>query len=724
MPQQIKAHNDIIENDEAIAAIKSNVFAKFFDEYETQREEIDDQCVIADAMDKLFKNSEIAKAEKKKVYEEGDRANIETGHETKADYPSGFARRLNSQLASHAYSVESAQTLPFKYSPVKNPQIWADTGEMQAQADARTTLAKWSLDQEGWTHKKLDLYTEAIKYSQIPVFVRMYPKMKRVRVLGADNKTIVEKEVDVKNYPVAEMVPIWNLWADRNIGTLRDQTVVFTTTKQSIVDLTADRYTSQKKFDEFFAEVDSAFYSHSEFDAEKQLRENRGQTVDDESETDVRRWDIYVKLRLNKSNELSHDPKDKVVLYWFVGYGDNPGDAIYTSCMSNFDPDGEIPGEMMHTTPGSPNELYHPMLSEAIRPHYSMDCLTTSKAIDAYREQVDSPTMVNPSKFVAEEEITDAGEEKFSLDSKKVYFVEDIEGAMGKQINPDYTQLSIFMSEKTRESQSEAAWMSPNMLGEGLGGRAAATEVLAVNQFSMQPQNAWVKYFFSQLYGFIGRKFSRCWENFGDRKSIIAIAGEALEGRVPGLYGEFEIEVDVVDEYIADHVYAAQFTTLLQTLAANPELLRSQKHEINLGEMIVEAFKRQHVKDANRFVLKRGGDGATLQRQENNDMMMTGIYIQTNEDDDHAVHAAECESYLQKVKPLIDAGKSDPESLDEEQRDFVAKAELIQRHLEEHRSRERGLQGSQASPQAPLTPGQEAGNIQSAMLGPAAGGAI
>ena len=54
-PRQLKTHNNIIENEAAMIPILA-MFSKQFDEYQSQRTEVDDKVVVADAMDNCSEN--------------------------------------------------------------------------------------------------------------------------------------------------------------------------------------------------------------------------------------------------------------------------------------------------------------------------------------------------------------------------------------------------------------------------------------------------------------------------------------------------------------------------------------------------------------------------------------------------------------------------------------------------------------------------------------------
>ena len=725
-PRQLKTHNNIIENEEAMIPILA-MFSKQFDEYQSQRTEVDDKVVTADAMDKMMKNDQLLAVERNEAYNGGEREGSDETQKTKANIASGTATREFSQLSSAIFAVVNAGDAPFTYVPVKNPEIWADTTEMQAQSSVRATLADWSMKTQDWDSRQLDFYRTSVKYSNMPVRISMYPKMKKIRVKNSRNQ-IVEKEVNIANYPKVEAIPIYNLYADRNIGTIKDQTFVFVTTKQPLTDITKDKLTSESQWEKVFATPEDVAYSQGTYDIEAKLIANKGETVDDVSATDARRWDVYAKLRLDKSGMISTDMKDKVGLYWFIGYGDDPQGATYTACLSEFDPDNEIPIRMVHTTAGDPNELYHPMFSELIRTHYGMECVVASKQIDAFREVVDGLTVVEPNAFESEPKDLAAYYEK---SDGGTIFARNGQGerAVRRITVQDNTQMCQFMATVLEENQMKIASLSPNQLGQGLGGRAPATEVIAVNQFSMQPQFAWVTYYLSQLYGFIGSKMARYWEVYGTKANILAIAGEDLQGRTPGLYGEFDVKVVTGDEYLTSNVEGNQMIQMLQTVASNPALLKSPKHEVRVDLMLVEGFKKVGMKNASRFIVRKDGDAAFRQRTEIETMWLTETMIQPLPEDDHDSHIAEIDAYKLEKRNITDkVATGEPLSFDEQEvADFIANR--VDPHREGHVMMSKGVEGGgggqgltpEAQP-AELTQGQEVGLQESAVLGEALGG--
>lgn len=725
--QKPKARLDIIENEDAMLAIMSDHFAPRFEEYRSQRDEFDDKVEVADMMDKMARNKTLAQSDRDDAINGGEHTNGDVNADTNADVASPFANRIFTQRAAMVYAVVSGagEDGPIKNVPVRNPALWADSTESQDQADLRNTLAQWSLEQGDWNYRQLDAYRDAVKYTHLPVRVTMQPCVKEIYVKD-DKGDVKKKKVDIKGYPRIDIWPIRQLWADRNIPCLESQTMVFLSSKQAIVDLVMDNFTSKDALYDIIENPQNARYSTSSVESESEAIENEGDTVDSESETDLRRWDVYAKLRLDSDGMPTNDPEVKPELYWFVGYGEDPTSARWTQCITDFHPDKQIPLHMSYTTFGDPTQLYRTMLSQDLRLLYSADCTIRNYGIDALARIAKAPTLVQPDGLKS----APTSAQGFNLDEESVFFLESgyrPDEVMQRLQHPDPVQLYTFMLNNIREDEQNVAGFSNNMMGMINGQRTSASEGLEINQYSMQPQLAWISYFTKDLYTYIGRQFNRHWEVFGDESDIVAIAGESWRGRPPKLYGEFDIKVDVVDEYIQDRVQASQLIQFMAQIGANQALLKGPKHEVNIAELVTKTAKAMGIKEASKLVIRRGGDASFKQRYELEAARVAGYRLPTNEDDDHETHIAVLEAELLRYKPLTDKELMKGEITEQDEVEALEYINgYVKPHLEEHKQRLAGAGaggGSPAGEQAQLTQGQEAGAQVSAVLGPAMGSA-
>jgi hypothetical protein len=281
-------------------------------------------------------------------------------------------------------------------------------------------------------------------------------------------------------------------------------------------------------------------------------------------------------------------------------------------------------------------------------------------------------------------------------------------------------------------------------MGQGFGGRMAATENININRQSQMPNVAELRYVVGGFLKWYGRKVKSYWQGFAPDEQIKAIADESLshavyisevqgDEKLPAgipLYGDFDVELTVLDEYIEDFVQASQELALLQTVSTNQALQRSETHKVDLGYWLRDFFRRRRIRNADRIVLPAGESDAQLrQRDELRQMLDTGKYIDISDGEDDAAHIGECEAEIMRWSPTL---RLKPDELDEGQQATRSVIEayitqLVIPHRDAHKARlsQREQQlSSGATPAAPGggTPGMAAGGVPAAALGEALGG--
>jgi hypothetical protein len=229
----------------------------------------------------------------------------------------------------------------------------------------------------------------------------------------------------------------------------------------------------------------------------------------------------------------------------------------------------------------------------------------------------------------------------------------------------------------------------------------------------------------------LGRKYKSYNQAYMDGKMIRMIADEELDAPLYDddagykIYGDFDVQVDVVDEFQEDFVQAGQELQLLQTVAANPQLLESNEHKVHTGEWLKSIMRRLNVHDVDAVVTPAGGVDAKLrQRQENRYMIEEGKYLEPTEGEDHDRHLVELNAEILRWKPIVGhkLDPSDGEGLEQQVQANNVLDLFLYPHQAAHEAMK--LEAASASQQqqgvrqpAEQTPGQEAGNEAAGQLG-------
>jgi hypothetical protein len=220
-----KAHNEIIENTDLMSQIAS-LFGQRKNRYESDRDFFEQKCEVADGMDKNMQNKALSDQEKQSAVSGGNLSSPNEDSNTVSDVPSPFFNRVISNKAALANAAINSQELPWKYEPIRNPEIWADSTEGYAQAAVRNTLTEWSLKTDGWFWKEYDYVREAVKYGHLFILYTWEEKSHKGQFLQYDEKTAtgsIKSKDDSRGYPAMRMLHPLDVFADKDIGTMERQ---------------------------------------------------------------------------------------------------------------------------------------------------------------------------------------------------------------------------------------------------------------------------------------------------------------------------------------------------------------------------------------------------------------------------------------------------------------------------------------------------------------------
>ena len=654
---------------------------RFFEKFHNQRTEYEDVWKIADYMVKCAQNRSLNEEEMTKganpSWTHSDNENAETG--------STIFFRQHRQLASQLASVALSRPVPFRYSPVINESVFFSAEEASAQADQWNTLAKWTMKMDRFGEKIIDFAHQLKKYGNTPVLFFMHRKI-------AEDGTILE------NWPSWRVEPVDSLFADCFIGNLQDQDCVILVSlqgKHKLLEMarSGEYNPAQAK------KVDSSIKwdrSTSFLPMKEHQYENQDMSMPEEATEQWLCWDVFMRCPIKNRKWDDEGDLDKV--HWITWWGNRPGDDNKSVCVrfeENYDPDNEIPVWMIHDIPDDPDMLYHIAPSQVIRSNYSVECTVKNQLVD-HNSIVNHPPL---KEVEGEVRGTDR-----TFGPNKVFRVDRAESISEFQIR-DISVSNIQLLEYIKNDTKEALSTTSNVLGEAYGGRTSALEAGNAYRNSIQPHMITVRYNLSQFLGVLARKMHRYWETYAAPGQIVAITDEnQLRTVLPeALFGEFDIQIDIVDEYEDDVVHNQRIYDVLQLIGSSPEMA---KH-VDIGELLKEWLRKSKL-DYAKIIRPQQDADAEVRAREENAAMIAGEMISPQDGENHGVHLAVHQGERLRYKGI------------EEQYPTVA---LLDQHIEQTKMLVAQQGQASGSPPAPNR-SQGAGALQGNQVAAALGGQL
>jgi len=708
----------ILQNEETMTKFLADS-GRDFERYKTDRDSIgfDDKMLVNDGMYRCFKNTTLKDAEQ---------AASRKAPDTRASVGSVRFFRMVNQKASLGYAVSSSVDVPFKYGTTKNPEVWGSADEASSQASIHNVLAKYAWKNGNCKQKMYEFWFQAHKYCNIPIQIVMNKDVRKIALKDQKSGKVTFKEKEVNVFPTFNILHWSMLYADMYAKNIKDQNCVVVL---SIVPwMEIQKGLKAKWYDkDQVQKIRESLRTYRWDGAEgatirQDMVENSGSTGYTVGESELYlKWDIYRWVPIKGEK---YDDEADYELFWCTAIGNTLSKSIPIRMETDFDPDGEIPIRMIKVIPDDTDMLYSMSWGEAVRSMYSIECTLWGQTIDNIAGVNNPPIVYDSSQFKS---MPDGGF-KYSIGQK--WDVDDIDRSIKEFAPRDTTSQTSQLIRIIQGEEGISGSINANMMGESNGGRTPASESMAINRFSQQPNLGETSYVLHQLIGFIAAKYKSYAQAYMHPKMIKMIADEELDHPVYAeeagyrIYGDFDVEIDVVDEFVEDFVQAGQELQLLQTVSANPALIEGKKHKIDVGVWIEGIFRRLKVTNADRIVIPQGGIDARLrQRDEIRVMKETGQYIEPQEGEDQEAHIAELNLEIMRWTPVLDAvidpADGELKAQQGQANDLITM--LLKPHLDAHRqfmeSQGAAQQQQQQNPEAQQTPGQMAGNEIAGTLG-------
>lgn len=636
------------DNDELVEKARE-IIEKQYDHNKTNRSAYEDIWRLADSMYKCGQNSSISESERQRHDRQSDGTTAQANMTmTKAQKKGStlFFRQVRT-LASQIVSVVNSKPDPYRYAPIIGCDLFASDEEAYKIADQENLLNRWARKKDKFDVKVIRLMFLLAKYGNQPVYVGWnYNKAKRnVRtpirgqaqspgqeapIIGwtFDNSM---KVIDAQ--PTLEIIPLEDFWADAAIGDIQKQSciVVDEYVPLSVVQQNeyangfyygTDRITSADKW--------NGMRDDSQVGVDRSESSGLDNDVDLTDTELYKKSDVFVCLPI--TDEGKWNEKAPMQKWWLTFVGNDLGDAKCVRFERNPDPDDEWPFEMLHALPDDSGRLYHFGYAEALRGNYDEQSTTRQQLVDNRTLQMNKPL-----KAIRGEVFQD----NLTIGKDKIFWVEKENSITDFQI-ADIQQNGLLHLNYFDEDANRAAGTDKSLMGEYAGARTSASEASIVAQNSTNPHIMLAKYVLHTFLEFHARKSLSLWHQYGDSDLIVSITEKGVRHRInpAEMFGEFEVEINLVDEYEQNALNIQTMTQAIQTLVPMfASVMDLPKVGADVFGKVIKGV------DVTRWFKPNGNkDAIQLAERETRAMVDSGTILNPAQGEDHDSHLGVHES--------------------------------------------------------------------------------
>lgn len=695
---------DLSDKDEVVA--KFQLLAKdYLDAFEVRRQQYEDNWRVYDGMAKCMTNRQLAGEEKVR--------GVNTTDDQRAQLGSALFQRIIRQNAATLSATLTERPVPGRYVPIANEDVRESSEDARARGAQMNVLLKYTAQMDQWEKKLIDFSHSVVKYGNVPVLFYLNRKTSPVRktrpitemrdvaeidqLSGMEIMVKAPVQVGEEVYYEQSITENWPSWKvldpysvfmdDRRGGDQPHDCVVIRTirTKAEIYQDYKDGWFGKSTMEKLNQKQDE--WDQTEGDEGNEDRmENRDLTTQTSDLPNYfMQYDVFMRVPISEGDWDDDNPPD---VYWATFIGNELDGAACVRLTRNPDPDGEIPVRVIHALPDDGDCLYHVAPGDMIRSDYSAICTLMNQFLDNISNRLEAPFVAVEGKVRKTKD--------FTFGRNKVFWVDDPSALswLGNQI-ADTTSNSIALIEYLQNNAMISMGFNQNELGRSFGARTSASEAQNIQGQSSLPSRISSKYIRAQLIPWMLRKVASYWEAYATDGQVIAISD------MPKLYrvnrgmigGEYDIQIELPDEYDDDVVQANKMLQYMQMLASVPAL----QGAVDWAEGARKLGMKFGIKDVSWIKGASKEDARTVAELENQ-MMMQGVDDEPMSGEDHATHLQ-----IHRAKKLEYAGmEGQPGS------EWIA--QLLEPHIAKTEELERTEQGGGGAPmgQSPtmqLTPG-------------------
>ncbi len=640
---------------------KKTLIGKYFDDFRAQREDID---LVSELDDSMYKG-----ATSRGTWDAQERKWTPLSTDNKSNVGSVlFHRQVNTRAGMLGAILASGRPL-WQYLDryVEGIPLAEETGSFRA--GVLNAFAKWALEQDGWARKAPEFCTSVYKDSNIFAQVSLKEEKRDVWVAedydtgkrtldpetGAEKpvmgKRLVKKTGVAFSYPTFTFPYPRNIYLDKYVSDIQAQECVIVHSMTSKAKLMAE---GDRLDQEAVKELDKDSYWDGTYGSEAKEKDAEQTERDFDPNTltgTMLRWDVYMNCPLLNGEWYDRDEAEgevadfEVKRLYSVWVGNDANDMKCVKVTDEFDPDGEIPLVPVRALPSDGDMFYHTTHGEVVRSVYCAVCAIRNATIDNFGIRARPPVQVNINSMGLIKDI--------AWKPDAVWYV-DGPNSVTKFEPPDITAQSQNLIDQLEEETKLALATDAARLGEYAGARTSKYEVQRVTSATdttVALQNAYV---IGQLLPWMARKMLSYTTVFVKPEVIRRVVNAHLPQPIEGeLIGEYDIEVDLVGQYIEDQERAAEAMEAMQIISnpANAQIIPPATRLALIKQFL----------EARKFKLARlDFEGQTADSDANavarlEQMLATGVFIPPNEGENVDVHLRIARSYALKWQGLEDA---------------------------------------------------------------------
>ncbi len=610
---------------------------------------------------------------------------------TKANTGDGIFFRQVRTLASQDLSIWFSQKDPYTYGPPENENIESSDAAGEPMANQRNMLARYTRREDDIDRKVFDIMFTRRKYGNQFFLCEWERCVSKVieKIRDRDGSfTWTREHRIVKDCPTLIPWPIGDVYADRNVGTVQRQNCIVLT---RLVDAGFLHSQAQAGFYKDINEVeDKHFWKGSEqsgasgsADLRETQMENRGldPSAEDTQSGQFKEYNCYLHVPIDEDGVWSDTAPPDWVHFTFI-HDIRTGPCVRGEVTR--DPDGECPAFMDHVYPDDPDLFYHIGDATITNSDYNEKVTRKNQYIDNLNEINNRPMMAVEGEVYSDD---------VTYESEKVIIVESLNSLREMDVL-DTSNSAITMLNYLDDTSNKNLGTISTITGEGgLGARASANEAEKVYRGASKPHTMLAKYHFSGWPAWYARKKMRLWDVYGDPDRIIRLTHEKQmrEIRLGDLYGNFEVIVDLVDQFSEDLVQDENLAFVNQSVI--PHLLPW----IEGAEWAKTIFERFHFDPIKLVKQHQDVDASYFARLRIMVMVDEGKYESPRVGENLQGHLREAEAYLLRFSNL------DRNALDGDPR--LKNLDLVEQYVEELKFMIQ--QQSSEGGQIPAPPGNE-----------------
>ena len=693
--------------DDVISDILSEA-ETYFTTYKGDREDVDDEMQIADYMYAAAQNRSIMSDEKSRG------ANLEK--DSRSNVGSTIFHRQVNMLAAQLVNVINSQTDLVKYQTISNQIDPNSSQDGKAIAEQMQVLQRYTRKKDKFDFKMPEFAVNMFKKSTAFVMMtwnnhqktlkRKVPVAKTTAVEGGlFNVEIGEKTVNQKvnlGYPSVKILDPSQVFADRWIPTIHQQNCVIVTEIKNRAEVAMMVNTEDFDRDQYLKLDDTYFWNMSD-ETQVENDESLNRQMDRSVSTTkmYRLYHIFILLQLDENGALSEEAEPEMYYLRVIGNDIKNGMLMSMDKLTEFDPDGEIPIQVINVNPDKFGELYHTSTASIVRSAYSVDCTLLNLAIDNMAAVNDPPLRILDGQHRVSDFTFKKGQ-RWHMDNPNAITQFELR---------DVTQNTGILREQIRREAMQALATDAPMMGEFAGARTSASEFIGVNQNTKQPHLVQINYILQQFLPWWGKKILSYWLYHGDPKQVLQITDMQKQFQISSDFSdvEFDVEVNIVQEYEDNMVRQQQIGNIMQIVGSSPFFQSSEHHSINPSALLKKWFNTLRWDASDIIDRPMGVDAEALAHLNVNNMLSSGQYIRPDPMSNLDVHLRVARGEEIRWRGLENSG--DPRA---------ANIPLIQQYIQEIIVMQQQRQQQAAQLAAGLqnqTQGEVAGNAIAGALG-------